>query len=95
MKRFEHHTTPSIIERGRIAKKLLHQMPVTNSFTPEGEEELNKKIRANVPGQEAQLLRDVKDHVRDKLSTVTSLLIICRLRVVLPFTSRVRMAQET
>jgi len=38
-------------------------MPVTNSFLPLRQQELNLKIRANEPDQMAQLLKDVKDHI--------------------------------
>jgi len=71
-----------------------YQMPVTNSFLPLRQQELNQKIRANEPDQMAQLLKDVKDHVSDKPSTVVFLLTSRRSRGVLPFTNKVHMAQE-
>ena len=69
-------------------------MPVTNSLLPLRQQELNLKIRANEPDQMAQLLKDVKDHVSDKPSTVVFLLTSRRSRGVLPFTNKVHMAQE-
>jgi len=49
--------------RGRTIENLLYQMPITGSFPPQRQQDLTEKVRANVPGQEAQLLEDVKSHV--------------------------------
>jgi hypothetical protein len=68
-------------------------MPVTDSYKPIGHEDLLKKIHANKPGQEAQLLEDVQSHVSNRLKYRASLLIISSLkRRVLPSIDRVPMA---
>jgi hypothetical protein len=55
------------VGRGRTVENPLHQMPVTNSFRPKRQKELVKKLKENKPGQEAQLLIDVKSHVSNRL----------------------------
>jgi hypothetical protein len=42
-------------------------MPVTKSYKPTGHEDLLKKVEANKPGQEAQLVKDVQSHVSSGL----------------------------